>query len=332
MINLTKTIGNQDFLSKLNLNIALGQSVAIYCTYETARVLTDILLGRNHISSGEILFDGRSAGKDIAERVVFALYDEKANPKLKVKEYLRFWSRMFNSKKRIDQVASLVGLTASSETLIAKLSDSEQIRLQWARCLLQDHADIVFIEQSVQYMDHESLEILQSVIAFLKQENKSVLIMAASAEQAAVLGDQTYRLVNGELLPLQPVEDKTDKNDHASARKMMEIGKIPVKQDDKIVLLNPLDINYIESQDGNAVVYVGDRSYVCAMTLNQLESRLDPFGFFRCHRSYLVNLQQVREIEAWTKDSYILKMDGAEGQSVPLSKTKFLELKEQLNI
>lgn len=88
----------------------------------------------------------------------------------------------------------------------------------------------------------------------------------------------------------------------------------------------------IEGRDGNAVVYVSGEAYPCAMTLNQLESRLRTFGFFRCHRSYLVNLQQVREIEAWTKDSYILKLDDKTGSTVPLFRSNYMELKEQFKI
>lgn len=329
LVNLKKTIGNLEILSKLNLNIARGQSVAIYCPSETAEMLIGLLQGVHNISSGEIRFDGCLVDIEITKQFAFALNEEKANPRLKVLEYLTFWSRVFASHIKIEQAASLVGLAAKTDTLIAKLNVAEQTRLQWARCLLQHQAIAVVFEQSAQLMDNESLEILQAVLTFLKQTNKAVLSFAASAEQAAVLGDQTYRLFNGELLPLHR---DTDKTDSASTRQMIEISKIPVKQTDRIMLLNPLEINYIEGRDGNTVVYVDDQSYLCTMTLNQLEQRLTPFGFFRSHRSYLVNLQRVREIEAWTKDSYILKLDGAQGTTVPLSKLKYLELKEQLDI
>ncbi len=329
LINLNKTIGNQNLLSKVNLNVAPGQSVAIYSAYETAEMLMGLLQGLNNASGGEIRFDGQAADKGIMERFVFALNEEKINQRLKVSEYLKFWSRLSGSKIGIEQVASLVGLTGRADSLIAKLSASEQIRLQWARCILQDRALAVFIDQSKQIMDHESLAVLQAAIAFLKQENKAVLVMVASAEQAADLGDQTYRLFKGELLALQQDADKAGFD---SPRRMIEISKVPVKLDDKIMLLNPFEINYIEGRDGSTVVYVDGLSYNCAMTLNQLEARLTPFGFFRSHRSNLVNLQQVREIEAWTKDSYILKLDGVQGITVPLSKSKYLELKEQLDI
>ncbi|MDR0435024.1 MAG: LytTR family transcriptional regulator DNA-binding domain-containing protein [Gracilibacteraceae bacterium] len=36
---------------------------------------------------------------------------------------------------------------------------------------------------------------------------------------------------------------------------------------------------------------------------------MKPYGFFRCHRSYIVNLQKVREIITWTRNSYGLILD-----------------------
>lgn len=110
------------------------------------------------------------------------------------------------------------------------------------------------------------------------------------------------------------------------------IGKIPANRDDKMILFHPTEINYIESADGSTLLYVEGEAYPCVMSLGQLEKRLQSFGFYRCHRSYLVNLQQVREIEAWTKDSYILKLDDSKRSKVPLSKSKFHALKKQLGL
>lgn len=58
------------------------------------------------------------------------------------------------------------------------------------------------------------------------------------------------------------------------------------------------------------------------MTLQQLEGRLKPYGFYRCHRSYIVNLQKVREIIIWSKNSYSLKLIGDENTIIPLSRMK----------
>ncbi|MDU5948385.1 MAG: LytTR family DNA-binding domain-containing protein, partial [Paenibacillus macerans] len=68
------------------------------------------------------------------------------------------------------------------------------------------------------------------------------------------------------------------------------------------------------------------------LTLTQLEQRLLNFGFFRCHRSYILNLQKVREIITWTKNSCSLRLNTGKDAVVPLSRSKLHELKALLNI
>ncbi|HFE67513.1 MAG TPA: LytTR family transcriptional regulator, partial [Chloroflexi bacterium] len=57
-------------------------------------------------------------------------------------------------------------------------------------------------------------------------------------------------------------------------------------------------------------------------------------GFFRAHRSYLVNLQQIKEVIAYTRNSYTLILDnGGSGDrsEIPLSKGAARELRELLD-
>ena len=70
--------------------------------------------------------------------------------------------------------------------------------------------------------------------------------------------------------------------------------KIPTKVNEKIVLFNPPEIDYIESNEGQSFLHIKGESFPSVSTLNELEARLLPFGFFRCHRSYIVNLQKVK--------------------------------------
>ncbi|MFD1908968.1 LytTR family DNA-binding domain-containing protein [Paenibacillus rhizoplanae] len=62
-----------------------------------------------------------------------------------------------------------------------------------------------------------------------------------------------------------------------------------------MVLFNPPEIDFIESIEGSILVHVGGENYSCGLTLTELEQRLLNFGFYRCHRSYIVNLQKKLE-------------------------------------
>lgn len=108
--------------------------------------------------------------------------------------------------------------------------------------------------------------------------------------------------------------------------------KIPAKVGDKLILFDPTEIDYIESHEGVANLHVLQGIYACSMSLSDLEGRLKGFGFYRCHRSYLVNLQKVREVITWTRNSYSLILDDHSKSSIPLSKGKYDELKKIIGI
>ncbi|MFC6652710.1 LytR/AlgR family response regulator transcription factor [Paenibacillus rhizoplanae] len=84
-------------------------------------------------------------------------------------------------------------------------------------------------------------------------------------------------------------EDKQEVQKQDEANIILQ--KISTKRNDKVVLFNPPEIDFIESIEGSILVHVGGENYSCGLTLTELEQRLLNFGFYRCHRSYIVNLQ-----------------------------------------
>ena len=66
-------------------------------------------------------------------------------------------------------------------------------------------------------------------------------------------------------------------------------------------------------------------------TLGDLEGRLARSGFFRAHRGYLVNLQHVKEVIPFTRNSFSLRLDDPEGTLIPLSKAAAGELRDLLD-
>ena len=116
--------------------------------------------------------------------------------------------------------------------------------------------------------------------------------------------------------------------DEATAiHRPLRFEKIPAKVNEKIILFDPTEIVFVESNEGVSHLHVNGEVFPCSITLNDLSERLQPFGFFRCHRSYIVNLQKVREVITWTRNSYSLILEDSKKSSVPLSKGKLNELK-----
>src|SRR5699024_7679292 len=100
----------------------------------------------------------------------------------------------------------------------------------------------------------------------------------------------------------------------------------------KIILFDPPEIDYIESHEGQSNLHIKGDAFPCVFTLADLEQRLSAFGFFRCHRSYIVNLQKVREVITWNPISYYIVLNYDKKLSIPISKTKIAQLNDTFGL
>jgi ABC-2 type transport system ATP-binding protein len=99
----------------------------------------------------------------------------------------------------------------------------------------------------------------------------------------------------------------------------------------KVALLNPADILYAEASSGHTLLMTKDAKLDSQYTLQELEERLKRSGFFRAHRSFLVNLQHVREVIPYSRNSFSLKLNEDNHTENPLSKNSAAELRDMLN-
>ena len=67
-------------------------------------------------------------------------------------------------------------------------------------------------------------------------------------------------------------------------------------------------------------------------TVEELAAALDPDVFWRPHRSYLVNINHIKEVMPWFKSSYILKMDDKRASEIPVSRAQTKRLRELLKL
>jgi len=93
-----------------------------------------------------------------------------------------------------------------------------------------------------------------------------------------------------------------------------------VRVRDRIVVLNAADIDWIEAADYYASIHTGGHSYLLREPLSDLEKSLDPAIFFRVHRSAIVNLCRIREIEPLFHGDSVLVLSG--GSRVKLSRAR----------
>ena len=97
-----------------------------------------------------------------------------------------------------------------------------------------------------------------------------------------------------------------------------------------VALVNPGDILYADAKEGHAFITTREGRLPTQFILGKLEERLSRSGFFRAHRGYLFNLQHVKEVIPYTRNSFSLKLNDEANTEVPLSKSAASELKDLL--
>ena len=252
--------------------------------------------------------------------------------RLKVVEYIHFYQGLFNAlSQNKDELLKLFALSEQKNTFISKLTTSEKQRLKLLHSYLNT-ASFQIIEEPFQNLDEFSKQNVLQLLATLQQQEKTVFLLSNNFEDLLISCSEIYRLDAQGLHALDVKEDEAETAPSPIENAPIRLDKIPTKKNDKIILFNPPEIDYIESVEGIVSVYVAGEAFPCTLSLNDLEQKLTPFGFFRSHRSYIVNLQKVREIITWTRNSYSLALNSTEKTVVPLSKNKLADLKEILGI
>ncbi|WKW43728.1 LytR/AlgR family response regulator transcription factor [Kosakonia cowanii] len=117
----------------------------------------------------------------------------------------------------------------------------------------------------------------------------------------------------------------------ASSPQSRENATINLVKDERIIVTSIHDIYYAEAHEKMTFVYTRRESYVMPMNITEFCSKLPTAHFFRCHRSYCVNLDKIREIEPWFNNTYILRLRDLDFQ-VPVSRSKVKEFRQLMNL
>jgi len=110
-------------------------------------------------------------------------------------------------------------------------------------------------------------------------------------------------------------------------------GKVIVRAQGRLLLVDQKEICFASIEGGAiSVVTRGVEGQSNCRTLEELMEQLDPEAFWRAHRSFVVNIQHIREVVPWFKSSYQLRMDDAKKTEVPVSRAQTKRLRELFNL
>lgn len=110
-----------------------------------------------------------------------------------------------------------------------------------------------------------------------------------------------------------------------------DFRKIAVFDGEEYHLISAEDILYIEVKSKYTDVITKNKTYNTKKTLDFWENRLKKQGFFRCHRSYIINLKYIVKISPMFKNNYIIRLQGIL-IDIPVSKNHLIELKKFLDL
>jgi two-component system LytT family response regulator/two-component system response regulator LytT len=154
-------------------------------------------------------------------------------------------------------------------------------------------------------------------------EAKLDALLRMVEEQAVAL---SVRAANS----LGPDEDAAEKKSSAEARRS---GKVVVRAQSRLLLVDQRDVCFASIDEGRISVVTktveGDSN---VRTLEELMDQLDPAQFWRVHRSFVVNIQHIREVVPWFKSSYQLRMDDRKSTEIPVSRSQTKRLRELFNL
>lgn len=107
-------------------------------------------------------------------------------------------------------------------------------------------------------------------------------------------------------------------------------NRIPIEAGDKIVLLDIKDILAIEVQKGDTTIYTATDQYYDNHTLIKWQEKLADQPFLRVHRSYLIQLDTIKEVEPWFNQTYQITLSN--GMTIPVSRSYLKDFRDALGL
>lgn len=288
-----------------------------------------------------------------ARRTAFFLEDDGGFDRDTPRSYLRFFAQLAAVSPAMANDALVhFGLEGCAHTLVAKLSAEERALLGFARMSLFE-PEVCFCERPLLDLGAEARALVLAWIAERSEAGTLFVTVGQPLREALLMPGRAFWEEEGRLFAAE-VDDgtsgegagaagepgtasapgagaPTDGPEGADVFDEVRVCKIAAKAGEATLLLDPREIDFIES--ANRVNYASVRGelYPTALTMDELEATLERFGFFRCHRSYIVNVQKVSRVERYTRNTFNLVLSDAPHTSLPLSKGRADQMRERFN-
>jgi two-component system LytT family response regulator len=232
------------------------------------------------------------------------------------------------------------------DTLKVAIIDDEPLALQRLRRLVSEQPDLQLVGEGKSGMEAVSLINSQrpdlvfldvqmpeldgfGVVEIVGPEKMPAVIFVTAFDQYAVSAFNA----NAVDFLLKPYDSsrflaavgkvrRSNGNGHAKITTLAETvrrDRFVIRTDGRYIMLKPREIEFVEAAGNYLQLHVGDKQFTVRETMSSVEARLDNQRFVRIHRSTLINLEYVKELEATFHGEYVITLRS--GQRVTLSRT-----------
>ncbi len=255
-----------------------------------------------------------------------------------------------------EELKYLLNDTGSVNVLAEGKNGVEAVEL-----IREHHPDVVFLD--VQMPGLDGFAVLKKLLEFGDGEQLPQIIFATAYDQYAVRAfdvnaidyllkpfdkDRLMQAIERARQRLQESGQGGDpRRSSGDVRvdtllKLIEQHQAPKPHSGKIVLqaaggrlllVDQKDICFASIDEGVITVMTPSfEGQSKCRTLEELFDLLDPAVFWRAHRSYLVNINHIREVVPWFKSSYQLRMSDKKQTEIPVSRAQTRRLRELFNL
>lgn len=204
---------------------------------------------------------------------------------------------------------------------------------QEALSYLSNHAvDVAFLD--IQMPGMTGMELAQKI---LKINNPPMLVFVTAYSHYAVdafaVNAADYLLKPFDEQDIDRVLQRISQRMRQNVRKPLKhLSKVLAEAGDRLAVIETNQIQFIEAEDRQVFLYtVDNKRYGIRNRLNELEAMLDPAVFFRCHRNFIVNIDQIGQLANWFHRGYLLIMKNSL-REIPVGRVYANRLKDHFPI
>ncbi|GAB6110010.1 LytR/AlgR family response regulator transcription factor [Fusibacter bizertensis] len=194
--------------------------------------------------------------------------------------------------------------------------------------IISHDVDVVFLD--IQMPGTNGLKCAKKI---LSQKNIRIVFVTAFTEYAV----SSYELDAADYL-LKPINnarlnkslDKVRQLDSGTCAHKINRDFLLIYEKEVLRPIKYNDIRYCRANDKHVEIFTKDQIFVYENNIGKLEESLQDPAFFRCHRSYIINLKRISIIEP-VERTYLVKMEDA-SELIPISRSNVQTFKKMMDI